>query len=125
MKSIIVSMVATAGLVIAGSAMAAPEVPPEAKELNCLTCHAVDHKVVGPAWNEVGKKYAGQTKYKYSATGSNAADAKEYPLVEGLVMKVSKGGSGNWGSMPMPPNDPNGSKKEKIEKIVKFELSLH
>ena len=123
MKSIIVSMAAAAGLLIAGSALAA-DMPAEAKELNCITCHAIDHKVVGPAWADVGKKYAGQKTYKYSPSGSNAADAKEMSLVEGLVMKVSKGGSGNWGSMPMPANDPTGAKKEKIEKIVKFELSL-
>jgi cytochrome c len=123
MKSIIVGVAAAAGLMIAGSAVAA-DMPPEAKELNCIACHAVDHKVVGPAWADVGKKYKGVAKYKYSSSGSNAADAKEYPLVEGLVLKVSKGGSGNWGSMPMPANDPSGAKKAKIEKLIKFELSL-
>ncbi len=115
MKSIIVSLAATTGLMIAGSAMAA-EMPPEAKELNCVACHAVDKKVVGPAWADVGKKYKGATEFEYNG--------KKYPLVEGLVMKVSKGGSGHWGSMPMPANDPTGAKKEKIEKLVKFELSL-
>ncbi|HEY5995025.1 MAG TPA: c-type cytochrome [Gallionellaceae bacterium] len=115
MKSIIVSLAATAGLMIAGSAMAT-EMPPEAKELNCVACHAVDKKVVGPAWADVGKKYKGATEFEYNG--------KKYPLVEGLVMKVSKGGSGHWGSMPMPANDPTGAKKEKIEKLVKFELSL-
>ncbi len=115
MKSIIVSM-AAAGLMIAGSAMAAPEMPAEARELNCVACHAVDHKVVGPAWADVGKKYKGATEFEYNG--------KKYPLLEGLIMKVSKGGSGHWGSMPMPANDPTGAKKEKIEKLVKFELSL-
>ena len=116
MKSIIVSMAAAAGLVIAGSAFAAPDMPPEAKELNCVACHAVDHKVVGPAWADVGKKYKGAKTFNYNG--------KDYPLLEGLVMKVSKGGSGHWGSMPMPANDPTGAKKDKIEKLVKFELSL-
>jgi len=115
MKSIIVSMAAATGLMIAGSTLAA-DMPPEAKELNCIACHAIDKKVVGPAWADVGKKYKGATKFEYNG--------KEYPLLEGLVMKVSKGGSGHWGTMPMPANDPSGAKKDKIEKIVKFELSL-
>jgi len=115
MKSIIVSMAATAGLMIAGSALAV-DMPPEAKELNCIACHAVDHKVVGPAWADVGKKYKGAKTFNYNG--------KDYPLVEGLVMKVFKGGSGHWGTMPMPANDPSGAKKDKIEKLVHFELSL-
>ncbi len=116
MKHIIVGMVAATGLMVAGSAAAAPEMPPEAKELNCVACHAIDKKVVGPAWADVGKKYKGATEFEYNG--------KKYPLVEGLVMKVSKGGSGHWGSMPMPANDPSGAKKAKIEKLVHFELSL-
>jgi len=118
MKSIIVGTFAAAGLMVAGSVLAAdlPPMPPLAKELNCVACHAVDHKVVGPAWHDVGKKYKGATEYTYNG--------KKYPLLDGLVMKVSKGGSGVWGSMPMPANDPSGAKKAKIEELVKFELSL-
>jgi len=118
MKSIIVSMLATAGLTIAGSALAAA-MPAEVKELKCLYCHAVDHKVIGPAWRDVGKKYKGDKNFEYNG--------KEYPLLEGLVMKVSKGskaGEGHWGAMPMPAEDPVGTKKDKIEKIVQFALSL-
>ncbi len=96
----------------------AVEMPPLAKELNCVACHAIDHKVVGPAWQDVANKYtgAGVTTYTYQG--------KQYPLIEGLVMKVSKGGSGNWGSMPMPANDPTGVKKDKIRELVEFEQSL-
>ena len=36
---------------------------------------------------------------------------KEYPLVEGLMMKVSNGGSGNWGTVPMIANDPRARSK--------------
>ncbi len=65
---------------------------------------------------------------KYSPNGSAAADAKEYPLEEGLVMKVSKGGKGNWtavtGGVPMIANDPTGAKKAQIEELVKFILGL-
>ena len=58
-----------------------------AKEKNCLSCHAEDHKVVGPAYKDIAEKYAGQ----------KGAEDK-------LVKKVIAGGSGIWGSSPMPPN---------------------
>lgn len=105
MKSIIVSM-AVAGLMVAGNAMAT-DMPALAKKNNCTACHAIDKKVVGPAWMDVSKKYKGQ------------ADAAEK-----LVVKVSKGGSGNWGSMPMPANDPTGAKHADIEELVHFILGL-
>lgn len=100
------------------SSIATVEMPALAKELNCVACHAIDHKVVGPAWRDVANKYTGQGVTKYTYQG------KEYPLIEGLVMKVSNGGSGNWGTMPMPANDPTGAKKAKITELVKFEQSL-
>ena len=58
-----------------------------AKKHNCTACHAVDKKLVGPAYKEVAKKYKGQ------------ADAPAQ-----LAEKVKKGGSGVWGAVPMPPN---------------------
>ncbi|MBI1174447.1 MAG: cytochrome C [Sideroxydans sp.] len=115
MKSIVISMAAAAGLVVAGNALAA-DMPPLAKELNCTACHAIDHKVVGPAWADVSAKYKGAKTFNYNG--------KDYPLVDGLIMKVSKGGSGHWGSMPMPANDPSGAKKDKITQLVKFVLGL-
>jgi cytochrome c len=117
MRSVIVSMVTTAGLMIAGSASAV-DMPPLAKKLNCTTCHAIDHKIVGPAWKDVAERYTGKGVKKYTYKG------KEYPLIEGLVMKVSQGGSGNWGTMAMPANDPSGAKKAEITELVKFEQSL-
>ncbi len=117
MKTIIINMTAAASLMIAGSALAV-DMPPLAKELNCVACHAIDHKVVGPAWKDVANKYTGKGVKKFTYNG------KEYPLIEGLVMKVSKGGSGNWGTVAMPPNDPTGAKKAKIMELVKFEQSL-
>jgi len=114
MKSIAVSMIAVAGLMAAGSAMAT-DMPPLAKKSNCTSCHAIDKKVVGPAWMDVSKKYKGVTKYTYGG--------KEYPLLDGLVMKVSKGGSGNWGTMPMPANSP-AVKEADIRELVTFELGL-
>ena len=117
MKAIVGSMVVVAGLMVAGSVMA-EEMPALAKKLNCTACHAIDKKVVGPAWRDVAKKYTGSGFTKYTYKG------KEYPLIEGLVMKVSQGGSGNWGTMPMPANDPTGAKKAEITELVKFEQSL-
>jgi cytochrome c len=58
-----------------------------AKAKNCMTCHAVDKKVVGPAYKDVAAKYAGQK------------DAEDK-----LVQKVLKGGGGVWGPVPMPAN---------------------
>lgn len=127
MKSFIISMAAAAGLMVAGSVLAV-DMPEAAKKNGCTACHAIDKKVVGPAWMDVSKKYKGATTYKYSPNGSDAADAKEYPLEEGLVMKVSKGGKGNWtsvtGGVPMIANDPTGAKKAQIEELVKFILGL-
>ncbi|OIR19222.1 cytochrome c-552 precursor [mine drainage metagenome] len=117
MKSVIGSIAATAGLMIAGNTLAV-DMPPLAKELNCVACHAIDHKVVGPAWRDVANRYTGKGVKTFTYKG------QEYPLIEGLVMKVSKGGSGNWGSMPMPANDLSGAKKAQITELVKFEQSL-
>ncbi len=54
---------------------------------NCMACHAVDKKLVGPSYKDIATKYTGQ------------ADA-----VDKLTGKVVKGGSGAWGPVPMPAN---------------------
>ena len=123
MKSIVVSISVAACLLIAGSATA-QVMPPLAKKNNCVACHAIDHKIVGPAWMDVSKKYKGATIYKYSSSGSASPDAKEYPLVEGLMHKVSHGGHGNWGTMPMIANDPNEKNQLEIKQLVQFVLGL-
>ena len=117
MRSIVVSVATAAGLILSES-VGAVEMPPLAKELNCVNCHAIDHKVVGPSWQDIANKYSGKGVKKYTYNG------KSYPLIEGLVMKVSKGGSGNWGTLSMPANDPTGVKKGKITELVKFDLNL-
>ena len=58
-----------------------------AKKHNCLACHTVDKKLVGPAYKDVAAKYR----------NDSGAQAK-------LVDKVKKGGQGVWGQVPMPPN---------------------
>ena len=105
MKSIIAG-VAVAGLLVAGSVMA-EEMPALAKKMNCTACHSIDKKVVGPAWKDVSAKYKGD---------AGAMDK--------LVVKVSKGGSGNWGTMPMPANDAAGTKQAEIKELVTFILGL-
>ena len=117
MKAFVGSMVVVAGLMVAGSVMA-EVMPALAHKLSCTACHAIDKKLVGPAWRDVARRYTGSGVTKYTYKG------KEYPLIEGLVMKVSHGGSGNWGTMPMPANDPDGAKKAEITELVKFEQSL-
>jgi cytochrome c len=58
-----------------------------AQEKNCLACHQIDKKLVGPAYKDVAAKYAGQK------------DA-----VAKLAEKIQKGGTGVWGQIPMPAN---------------------
>jgi cytochrome c len=70
--------------VAAGPVFASAEL---AQKKNCMACHAVDKKLVGPSYKDVAAKYAGQ---------KDAAAA--------LAQKVLKGGSGSWGPVPMPAN---------------------
>lgn len=58
-----------------------------AQKKNCMACHAVDKKLIGPAYKDIAAKYAGQK------------DA-----VAKLSEKVIKGGVGAWGQIPMPAN---------------------
>ena len=114
---------ALAGLIYAGGALAV-DMPPEVQDFHCDGCHAIDHRILGPSWMDVSKRYKGQKTYKYSMTGSNSPDAKEYPLVDGLVMKISRGGSGNWGAEPMIANNALRNKQGEIRDIVQFILGL-
>ncbi|MBI1173929.1 MAG: hypothetical protein GC139_01535 [Sideroxydans sp.] len=98
------------------SALQQKRMPQLAIKLGCNNCHALDHKLVGPAWQDVGKRYQDATDYEY--------DDKHYPVAEGLVQKISHGGSGNWGVEAMPALDPSGAEHEKLEKLVGFILKL-
>lgn len=80
----------TLALAVAGGLLAAaPALADEAlaKKHNCLACHQIDKKSIGPAYKEIAKKYKGQA----------GVEAK-------LAEKVKKGGSGVWGPVPMSPN---------------------
>ncbi len=93
---------AAAALLVTGQAKASDDL---AKKHNCLACHMVDKKSVGPAYKEVAKKYKGQ------------ADA-----VAKLSDKIKKGGQGVWGPVPMPPNAavPDADVKTLVDWIMKM-----
>jgi cytochrome c len=74
----------TAGVLVSNVAMANADL---AKAKNCMACHAVASKLVGPSYKDVAAKYAGQK------------DAEDK-----LTQKVLKGGSGVGGATPMPAN---------------------
>ena len=76
-----------------------------AKAKNCLTCHSVDVKIIGPAFKEVAKKYRGD----------------KYALAK-LVQKVMKGSSGTWGTVRMPANSQVNDKD--AQTLVRFILAL-
>ena len=101
-KLITVSLLAAAGMMTAGFAQADEAL---AKAKNCLSCHNADKKVVGPAYKDVAKKYAGDKA---------AADA--------LATKVMKGTKGAWGPVPMPAN-PQVNEAD-AKKLVAWILSL-
>lgn len=91
---------------LAATSLIAPAMADQAlaTSKNCMACHAVDKKLVGPAYKDVAKKYAGD---------KSAADK--------LVAKVMKGGAGVWGPVPMPAN-PQVSEAE-AKKLVAWVLS--
>ena len=89
MKRTFPALASTLLFAVAGLGAAAPALADMALATakNCMACHAVDKKLVGPSYKDVAAKYAGQQ------------DA-----VEKLSAKVIKGGSGVWGPIPMPAN---------------------
>lgn len=89
-----------------------------AERSQCLGCHALDGKVIGPAWNDVSARYNKEIK-----SGKTTRKA----VLDMLEKKIAMGGKGNWirvtGGMSMPPNYPKVS-KENIRKLGAFILSL-
>ncbi|WP_079415398.1 c-type cytochrome [Thiomonas intermedia] len=84
MKKILITALLSACTV---QAWAAPDMMALAKSKNCLACHAVDTKIVGPAYKAVAQKYAGKPGAEQM-----------------LVNAVLHGHVGTWGQMPMPAN---------------------
>ena len=73
---------ATADKAVAPSPGPKPAVLGLLQSNNCLACHGMDNKVVGPGFKEVTAKHAGKTDY--------------------LTNKILQGSAGVWGSIPMP-----------------------
>jgi cytochrome c len=95
-------MVAAVGALASNAALANADL---AKSKNCMTCHSVGAKVIGPAFKDVAAKYAGQK------------DAEDK-----LTAKVLKGGSGVWGTAVMPANGQVNEAEART--LVKWVLSL-
>ena len=90
---------------LAAVTMSAPALADEAmaKAKNCMACHAIDKKVVGPAYKDVAAKYKGDAG-----------------AVDKLAAKVKAGGKGVWGEIPMPPNNVT---PDEAKKLVTWILS--
>ena len=99
-------MIRTLFALLATLFVAAPAMADQAlaQKKNCMACHAVEKKVVGPSYKDVAKKYAGKD------------------MVDKLATKVKQGGSGVWGAIPMPAN-PQVSDAE-AKQLVTWVLSL-
>jgi cytochrome c len=95
-----------AALALAGAVIALPAGADEAlaKKHNCLACHQVDKKAIGPAYKDIAAKYKGKN------------------VAAQLEQKVKKGGVGVWGQIPMPPNAavPEGDIKKLVDWILKM-----
>ena len=70
---------------------------------DCLGCHKMDSKLVGPSYQEIADKYT-------------EAD------LDKLATKIIEGGKGGWGEIPMTPH--SGMSKENAQKMVKYILTL-
>ncbi|WP_371323586.1 c-type cytochrome [Dechloromonas sp. ZY10] len=94
MKAVYVAMMAAAGIAMMGQAQADEAL---AKAKNCMSCHAIDKKLVGPSYKDVAAKYKGD--------GKAAAT---------LAAKIKTGGKGVWGEIPMPPNNVTEDEAKKL-----------
>lgn len=99
MKSVMISALVTAGVLVSAPAFANKDL---ATKSGCMACHAVDKKMVGPSYQDVSKKYT-------------AADEAM------LFDKVRKGGKGVWGQIPMPPNA--AVKDDDLKTLIKWVLA--
>lgn len=100
-----VRQLATALFAVLVTASAADANADLAKSKNCVACHSVERKMIGPAYKAVAERYA-----------------KDDSALKVLSEKVVKGGSGNWGPMPMPPQPAVSA--EEAETLVKWILSI-
>ena len=103
MKHMVISV--SFGLALASGAALAADAEQLLKEKNCLTCHQLQTKVVGPAYKDVAAKYKARK------------DAEAY-----LVGKIKGGSTGVWGPIPMPPNGTVSDDEAKT--LAKFVLTV-
>ena len=75
-----------------------------AKSKNCVACHHVERKMIGPAFKAVAERYG-----------------KDDSAVKVLSEKIVAGGTGSWGPMPMPPQPVS---PEEAEALVRWILTL-
>jgi len=101
-------LLASVPFALAGGLVQASPDPAEVQQIltknACLACHAVDTKMIGPAYREVAEKYADDP---------DAADT--------IAEHIKNGSSGIWGAVPMPPNP--GISDEEVEKVVEWVLA--
>lgn len=98
---LIATVLTAAGVMVSVPALASLDL---AKKSNCMACHTVEKRLVGPSYQEIAKRYAGNK------------DA-----VRLLSEKVKKGGKDVWGPIPMPPNP--AVKDADIETLVRWILA--
>ena len=93
MKAVHIALMVAAGLCVSSQVMADEAL---AKAKNCMSCHSIDKRLVGPAYKDVAAKYKGDAG-----------------AVDKLASKIKAGGKGVWGEIPMPPNNvtPDEAKK--------------
>lgn len=79
-----------------------------ARKARCVACHAIDKKMVGPAYKDVAAKY------------------KDQPgAVARLSEKVRHGGTGVWGQVPMPPHAADKLSDGDLNSVIEWVLQLH
>lgn len=81
-----ISRIALSAGLLLGAVQGAQASEALARSKNCVGCHTVDKRVVGPSYKDIAARYKGK----------NAEAA--------LVQKIRQGGSGSFGAVPMPPN---------------------
>lgn len=75
-----------------------------ARSKNCVACHSVERKMIGPSYKAIAERYA-----------------KDDSAIKLLSEKIVQGGGGNWGQLPMPPQP--GVSPEEAETLAKWILS--
>ena len=105
MKTILSLTLGLAALASAGASCAADDPGLKlANENACMTCHAIDHKVIGPAFHAVAQRFRNQPQ------------AAAY-----LLARLQHGSSGDWGNTPMPPNAQ--SSAHDLQQLVQWVLA--